>query len=748
MGICVRRLAGMKSRTPIKSGIGFGVLFVMMGGGICQDSSLKTPVPQLEAYESWKMAGKDKDGALTSASTIFAPEGFKVELLKAAEENEDSWVGMTFDDKGRIIVAMEDKGLLRLTLGEGKVKKVEVINEELEECRGLLWAYNALYANANDSKGFYRLRDTTGDDQFDEVKLLLATGGGVGHGRNHLRLGPDGLIYLVHGNSVELPDTLKVDSPYRNQREDQLIPNPWDNEWHRREGRVTTGHILRTDKDGSFFELVAAGMRNQLDLDFNRDGEAFVYEADMEWETGTAWYKPTRVLHIVSGGEYGWRRATGKWPAYYEDSLPAVHDVGLGSPTGVAFGHRSNFPGKYREAFYIAEWSYGRILAIHMTPEGASYVGEEETFILGRPLNVTDFEFGPDKAMYFVTGGRKTQSALYRVSYLGKGVPATEKIQKGNMEKSVALRKLRRELEVLQKKKGDAVLEKALAHIDHDDRWIRFAARVVLEKQPRNEWENDVLKSGSLTGLLALARVGDSLQRRKITERLNTLLQKEMSTQSLLLALRVYAVAFARMGEPIDKERMACIARLDSLYPNVSRNVNHELCELLIYLKAPNALDKTLALLDVAEDSRDLSQYLVYARYVEDGWNLEKRRRYLNALQRFEKIHGGRWSTRAADSLRKEAIAAMSEKERTALAEELKKATPEVVLPVLTEPAKFVKAWVMEDFSKELGQVLGKRSFEGEKKSLPESPVCVVSPYGCDGSDGFFCVRAGSDRRR
>ncbi|NOX99432.1 MAG: c-type cytochrome [Verrucomicrobia bacterium] len=708
----------MKFIIPTKIGTALGVFFVMVGGGVCEDSSPKTPVPQLEAYESWKMAGKGKDGALTGASTIFAPKGFKVELLHAATKSEDSWVGMTFDGKGRVIVAMEDKGLLRMTLTKGKVDKVEVINTELEECRGLLWAYDALYANANDSKGFYRLRDTTGDDQLDEVKLLLKTGGGVGHGRNHLRLGPDGLIYLVHGNSVDLPDTLTVDSPYRNQREDQLIPNPWDNTWHRREGRVPTGDILRTDKDGSFFELVAAGMRNQLDMDFNRDGEAFVYEADMEWETGAAWYKPTRVLHIVPGGEYGWRRATGKWPAYYEDSLPAVHDVGLGSPTGVGFAYKSNFPEKYREAFFIADWSYGRILAIHMKPDGASYVGEEETFILGRPLNVTDFDFGADGAMYFVTGGRKTQSALYRVSYEGKGAPASKPVEKAADEKSAALRKLRHELEALQKMKGDAVLKKAMANIDHGDRFIRFAARIVLENQPPMDWAAEVVKSGSLTGMLALARVGDSSQRGRITTRLNELLQKRMDEQHLLLALRVYAVAFARMGEPDDKERRDCIVILDSLFPNLSTRVNHELSELLIYLQAPKALDKTLALLDVAADSRDLSQYLVYARYVKDGWNLEKRRLYLNALGRFEKIPGGRWSALAADSLRKEASAALSEKERLVLVEELKKATPEVPLPLVNmEPAKFVKAWAMEDFSKELSQPLGKRSFENGQKA-------------------------------
>jgi len=62
-----------------------------------EEPKAKTPVPQLDAYESWKMAGRDKDGALTSAATIFAPQGFKVELLRAATKAEDSWVGMTFD---------------------------------------------------------------------------------------------------------------------------------------------------------------------------------------------------------------------------------------------------------------------------------------------------------------------------------------------------------------------------------------------------------------------------------------------------------------------------------------------------------------------------------------------------------------------------------------------------------------------------------------------------------------------------
>ena len=68
---------------------------------------------------------------------------------------------------------------------DGKqIVKVETINDTLEECRGLLFAFDSLYVNANNSKGLYRLRDTDGDDIFDEEELLYASSGNVGHGRN------------------------------------------------------------------------------------------------------------------------------------------------------------------------------------------------------------------------------------------------------------------------------------------------------------------------------------------------------------------------------------------------------------------------------------------------------------------------------------------------------------------------------------------------------------------------------------
>jgi hypothetical protein len=45
----------------------------------------------------------------------------------------------------------------------------------------------------------------------------------------------------------------------------------------------------------------------------------------------TPWYRPTRVNHVISGAEFGWRNGSGKFPSYYSDSFGAVADIGPGS---------------------------------------------------------------------------------------------------------------------------------------------------------------------------------------------------------------------------------------------------------------------------------------------------------------------------------------------------------------------------------------------------------------------------------
>ena len=72
-------------------------------------------------------------------------------------------------------------------------------------------------------------------------------------------------------------------------------------------------------------------------------------------------------------------------------------ETGLGSPTGVVFGRRGGFPGRWREALSMAGWQHGRILAAFLTPAEATYTATAELFVVrcslfveGAPPNVCD----------------------------------------------------------------------------------------------------------------------------------------------------------------------------------------------------------------------------------------------------------------------------------------------------------------------------------------------------------------------
>ncbi|MCD8533381.1 MAG: hypothetical protein LR011_00765 [Verrucomicrobia bacterium] len=209
----------------------------------------------------------------------------------------------------------------------------------------------------------------------------------------------------------------------------------------------------------------------------------------------TPWYRPTRVNHVVKGAEFGWRNGSGKWPDYYADSLPAAVNIGPGSPTGVTFGYGAKFPAKYQDAFYICDWSYGKLYAVHLDENGASYRGSFEEFVTGAPLPLTDILVHPqDGALYFAVGGRRTQSALYRVTYSGKD-PVTPSTSPSDPEAEKA-RELRTSLEFFQRPGAPQVgINLAWKNLNNRDRFLRSAARhcpgtpahlqVALPPQPR-----------------------------------------------------------------------------------------------------------------------------------------------------------------------------------------------------------------------------------------------------------------------
>src|ERR1051325_6515240 len=284
------------------------------------------------------------------------------------------------------------------------------------------------------------------------------------------------------------------------------------------------------------------------------------------------WYRPIRIYHLVSGGDYGFREGTAKWPKWYHDALPPVVDIGVGSPTGVKFGTKSNFPEKYKKALFAMDWTYGRIVAVHLKAQGASYTGTFENLVQGKPLNVTDMDFGQDGALYFATGGRNTQSGFYRVTYAGPQESAAAPAAADRQAESEAAqaRALRHKLEAFHGKKDPAAIDAAWPHLNSNDRFIRYAARIAVEAQDVNLWQERALKEqnteGSLTALLALARCGNrDLQPRIIS----TLYDRpaQLNEEQLLELLRDTEVTFSRMGRPSTEMAQMVTKRLDPLYP-------------------------------------------------------------------------------------------------------------------------------------------------------------------------------------
>ena len=281
----------------------------------------------------------------------------------------------------------------------------------------------------------YRCKDTNNDNKIDQIKTVLKFKATVGeHGVHGLTLGPDGYLYVVVGNHAQPVKQYSKSSPHRVLYEGDLVPRYEDPGGHAINVKAPGGVIIRTDSAGRNVERLAGGIRNAYDLAFNKEGELFIHDSDMESDQGAPWYRPTSVYHIIAGGEYGWRSGWAKWPDYFVDAVPRLLDTERGSPTGATVYNHYAFPARYHNALFLADWSEGRILAVKTKQSGAGYSADSETFLKGAPLNVSDLEVGPDGALYFITGGRGTFGALYRVSWRGEIPEAYSQITEGISE--------------------------------------------------------------------------------------------------------------------------------------------------------------------------------------------------------------------------------------------------------------------------------------------------------------------------
>ncbi len=664
-------------------------------------------------------AGQPKDLVPTYLEQLKAIKDFQADLIYSVPQTQGSWVSMTTAPGGKLIVSDQYGKLYRVTPPpiEGKAEtKVEPIALDIGEAQGLLWAFDSLYIVCNrhigkQPSGLYRVKGTAAGKLSDKVELLRELHGGGEHGPHAVLLGPDGKsLYICCGNHTA-PTKLDGSLVPKVWGEDSLLTRLWDPNGHAVGIMAPAGCIYKTDPDGKKWDLVCMGFRNQYDAAFNREGELFTYDSDMEWDMNTPWYQPTRVFHCVSGGECGWRGGTGKFPTYYPDTLPPIYEVGPGSPTGMTFGYGTKFPAKYQEALFMCDWSYGKLYALHVTPSGASYKGELEEFVRGTPLPLTDIVVNTDGALYFIVGGRKVKSGMYRVTYTGKESTAPSK---GSNEGAEA-RSLRKKLEAFHGKQDPKAIEVAWPYLGHKDRFLRFAARVAIEHQDVKLWQEKALAEtkpqAALTALVALTRNGPKEVQPELLDALGRLDWQKLSHGEKLDLLRAYALAFLRMGAPNQAAAAKIIARLDSVYPSDSIKLNNELCKLLVYLQAPTAAAKSMKLLDQALTQEEQLQYALSLRELKTGWTQKDHEKYFKWFLKAAGYKGG-------NSFRKFIVRIRDDAVKNLIPAELAQLKPVLDLkpdpgnPVVGPPRPFVKQWTTEDVEKLAAKGLKNRNFD------------------------------------
>ncbi|MDP6957124.1 MAG: DUF1080 domain-containing protein, partial [Planctomycetota bacterium] len=663
------------------------------------------------------------------AADLLLPDGFAAERIYSVPlRRQGSWVALAMDGAGRIYASSQHRDMYRLTvppLGESGPVHATKLEVDIGPAQGLCWAFNSLYVVVAEGKqtGLWRLRDLDGNDTLEDAQLLKAFDGEGEHGPHAVVPGPDGTsLYVIAGNHVALPENLARRRPAPLWGEDQLLTRRADPNGHAVGIRAPGGWLCRTDEDGKDWELIAIGLRNSYDLAFNAEGEAFTFDSDMEWDIGLPWYRAPRILHLVSGAEFGWRHGSGKWPTHYPDSLPGIADSGLASPTGVTFGYNTSFPEPYRSSLLVADWAYGTLQAVTLTPQGSTYTGDFMPFASGRPFPVADMTAGPDGALYVVTGGRHTHSAIYRIWHeAGRAGQETQPVEDDAASK---LRHLRRALEARHRQGATPV---PWEYLSHPDRFIAHAARVALEHCQVLEWADRALLEDDLAtalpALLALTRAAADSHGERIHQRISELPWDSLEQLELLPWLRLLALADIRAGSPPAKLHATRLARLEALFPTAHPLVNRELANLLARYGSNALARQAVDLLTSSPSSEDQIHMALVLSQVKTGWTLPLRRRYFQWLDKqAEAMTGGASLALYLDGIREDAHALLPPE--LAQHPDLLVSAPGATPVTSRHSAPFVQHWTKADLAPHLAQVDAPRDLAAGKLAF-ELATCL-----------------------
>jgi putative heme-binding domain-containing protein len=178
-------------------------------------------------------------------------------------------------------------------------------------------------------------------------------------------------------------------------------------------------------------------------------------------------------------------------------------------------------------------------------------------------------------------------------------------------------------------------VEPLLNLLASDDRWLRFAARVALERVPQDKWFQQALASPNshvVTEALLAAyrhdRKGSAKTLLDYSCKLLTGARGPISQEIRMAAMRLTELALLQGVRNDDSARIG--STLFAQFPTRQTDLNAEVARILVVLNIDGAAAKIMPLVEHAATHGEQLHYALTLRYLNAGWNFDLKRRLMD----------------------------------------------------------------------------------------------------------------------
>ncbi len=332
------------------------------------------------------------------AGGITVPDGFAIEVAAGPPLVERPMV-IAADEEGHLYVA-ESSGsndavqrqlaerphsILRLedTDGDGRYDRRTVFADRMMLPEGVLWHDGSVYVAAPPS--IWKLTDTDGDGVADEREEWFE-GQTLTNCANDLHgpyLGPDGWIYWTKGAFAEQTHERPGGRPFVTR----------------------AAHVFRRRAGGGLVEpVLTGGMDNPVEVAFTPEGErlltaTFLVHPQVGQRDG--------MVHAVYGGVYGKVHGVTDGHPMTGGYLSVMTHMGGAAPVGLARYESGAFGREHVGRLFVTSFNQGRVTAHRLVPSGATFVTEDEDFLVAgsRDFHPTDVLEDADGSLLVVDTG-------------------------------------------------------------------------------------------------------------------------------------------------------------------------------------------------------------------------------------------------------------------------------------------------------------------------------------------------------